>query len=151
LENCIESVLSIGAKKVGLFGLTFKEGTDDLRESPAVELAETLIGKGMELSIYEPTISPHTIHGTNLKFIEDNIPHIWKLLTTDLVALMRNSAVIVFLKKLSEQERASLKILEAGQTCIDFVGALRKEELRARIIVFAVPQTELMSASVAAD
>jgi hypothetical protein len=105
----------------------------------------------MELSIYEPTISPHTIHGTNLKFIEDNIPHIWKLLTTDLVALMRNSAVIVFLKKLSEQERASLKILEAGQTCIDFVGALRKEELRARIIVFAVPQTELMSASVAAD
>jgi GDP-mannose 6-dehydrogenase len=151
LETCIEEVLGTTRRQVGLFGLTFKEGTDDLRESPAVELAETLIGKGLELSIYESAISPGSIHGTNLQFIERNIPHIWKLLTRDLDAMVQNSGVLVLLKKPSKEERIALKGLRADQTCIDIVGALDRDEVRAQIITFGVPQVDWTPAAAAAD
>jgi GDP-mannose 6-dehydrogenase len=128
LETCIESVLSTGHKKVGLFGLTFKEGTDDLRESPAVELAEVLIGKGLEVSIYEPAISPAMIHGANLRFIESTIPHIWKLLTPNMSTLIRDNNLVVILKKLDDHERQALKELRNEQI-IDFVGALPSDRM----------------------
>jgi GDP-mannose 6-dehydrogenase len=139
LETCIEAVLSTGAHRIGLLGLTFKEGTDDLRESPAVELAETLIGKGIDVMIYEPTISSGTIHGANRRFIEGNIPHIWKLLSA-LPVLLQSSEVVVVLKKPSEAELRALGTLRSDQTCIDFVGVLGSEKLAARTIVFGVPQ-----------
>jgi GDP-mannose 6-dehydrogenase len=143
LENCIESVLNTGEKAVGLFGLTFKEGTDDLRESPAVQLAETLIGKGLHLRIYEPAISHDTIHGTNLSFLESNIPHIWKLLTSDLESMIRETKVIVLLKKMNDVERLMLKTtLTADQTCIDLVSTVGSGELEARILTFGAPSLE---------
>ena len=142
LENCINLVLSTGEKSVGLFGLTFKEGTDDLRESPAVELAETLLGKGVRLSIYEPAISHETIHGANLAFIERNIPHIWKLLTPDLLDLLQRD-VIVLLKKLNDAERAVLQALGAEKTCVDFANTLSEGELRARTVISGLPHPEL--------
>lgn len=151
LETCIDAVLDTTRKKIGLFGLTFKEGTDDLRESPAVELAETLIGKGLELSIYEPAISHGSIHGTNLQFIERNIPHIWKLLTRDLETMVQKSNVLVLLKKPAEEERRAFKGLQADQTCIDFVGAFGADEVRAQVTVFGVPQPGLPSTVAAAD
>jgi GDP-mannose 6-dehydrogenase len=147
LEACIERVLATGAKKIGLFGLTFKEGTDDLRESPAVELAERLIGKGLEVSIYEPAISRRTIHGANLEFIESNIPHIWKLLTPDLSQLVQQSSLIVLMKKVDEHEHNALKALRADQSIIDFVGVLEVDELAARTSVFAKPQPQILSAT----
>jgi GDP-mannose 6-dehydrogenase len=139
LESCIESVLNAGRKRIGLFGLTFKEGTDDLRDSPAVELAETLIGKGLDVMIYEPAISPERIHGKNLEFIESNIPHIWKLLTSDLGAMIQGSDVVVLLKKLTEQERLEFRASLAHQICIDFAGTLRPEDLPAEVALFAQP------------
>ena len=147
LEACIESVLETGLRSVGLLGLTFKEGTDDLRESPAVQLAETLIGKGLQVRIYEPAISPGTIHGANLQFIESNIPHIWKLLT-DLPALVQNSNVVVLLRKMGDAERCALQRLRSDQTCIDFVGALSAEQLLASTVVFGVPQAQRAEAAV---
>jgi GDP-mannose 6-dehydrogenase len=149
LESCIESVLNAGRKKIGLFGLTFKEGTDDLRDSPAVELAETLIGKGLDVMIYEPAISPERIHGKNLEFIESNIPHIWKLLTSDLGAMIRRSEVVVLLKKLNEQERLEFRASSAPQTRIDFVGTLRPEDLPAEAPLFSQPQSHSTSAAAA--
>jgi GDP-mannose 6-dehydrogenase len=151
LEACIESVLGEPLQKVGLFGLTFKEGTDDLRESPAVALAETLIGKGAEVIIYEPAISRDTIHGANLRFIESNIPHIWKLLTPDLPALVQNSNVVVLLKKLNDEERRTLKALRPDQKCIDFVGTVRSDELAAQTIIFGEPRQETAATWAIAD
>ena len=142
LESCLQSVLSTGEKKIGLFGLTFKEGTDDLRESPAVELAEALIGKGIDVTIYEPSISHDTIHGTNLAFIERTIPHIWKLLTPRLSDLLE-STVIVLLKNADEEDKKTLRTLRADQTCIDFAGALKGEKLQARMILSGTSQPEL--------
>jgi GDP-mannose 6-dehydrogenase len=142
LQSCIEAVLDSGERSIGLFGLAFKEGTDDLRESPAVELAETLIGKGMRLAIYEPAISQNTIHGANLAFIEKNIPHIWSLLTPDLPALLQ-SRVVVLLKAMSATELAALETLREDQTCFDFANALGARTLAARTVVFAAPRPEL--------
>jgi GDP-mannose 6-dehydrogenase len=147
LETCIESVVETGVRSVGILGLTFKEGTDDLRESPAVQLAETLIGKGMQVSIYEPAISSVSIHGANRRFIEDNIPHVWKLLT-DLPTLVQNSGVVVLLKKLGDAERRALQGLGPHQTCFDFVGALGRQELLAPTVVFGVPDAERAEAAV---
>jgi GDP-mannose 6-dehydrogenase len=151
LEACIESVLSAGRQKVGLLGLTFKEGTDDLRESPSVELAETLVGKGAEVMIYEPAISKATIHGANLSFIESNIPHIWKLLTPDLPTLLLVSNVVVLTKKLSDEERLMLKALRPDQICVDLVGTVNPNELLAQTMVFGVPRPKMTTASIAAD
>jgi len=96
LRACIRLVTDLGKRKVGLVGLSFKAGTDDLRESPAVEFAEALLGKGYELRIVEPTISPGSIYGSNLRFIEQSIPHIWKLLTTDFEQVVRGSGLLRF-------------------------------------------------------
>lgn len=144
LQSCIDSVLSIGEKSIGIFGLTFKEDTDDLRESPAVELAETLIGKGMDVTIYEPSISHDTIHGTNLTYIESNIPHVWKLLTTDLAKMASKSKVIVMLKRVNDKERQILNSLREDQTCIDFVNTIEPAQMAARTIKFAIPSPELI-------
>lgn len=148
MESCIESVLNAGRKNIGLFGLTFKEGTDDLRDSPAVGLAETLIGKGLDVMIYEPVISPERIHGKNLEFIESNIPHIWKLLTSDLGAMIRRSDVVVLLKKLNEQERLEFRASRAHQTCIDFAGTLGPEDSPAETALLAQTAIPLARAAV---
>ncbi|MBV8674551.1 MAG: nucleotide sugar dehydrogenase [Acidobacteriaceae bacterium] len=141
LESCIDLVLSTGEKSIGLFGLTFKEGTDDLRESPAVALAETLLGKGIRLSIYEPAISHETIHGANLAFIERNIPHIWKLLTSDFSDLLKCN-VVVLLKKINDSERAALQALTEERICIDFANTLTEGELKARTVISGLPHPE---------
>jgi GDP-mannose 6-dehydrogenase len=141
LQNCIDFVLETGERSIGIFGLSFKDGTDDLRDSPAVELAEALLGKGLRLTIYEPTISRETIHGTNLGFIEKTIPHIWNLLTPNISELL-SKKVVVLLRNISETERISLLTMAADQTCIDLANTLGKEELSARMLSFAVSGPE---------
>jgi GDP-mannose 6-dehydrogenase len=142
LESCLDSLLSAGAKTVGLFGLTFKEDTDDLRESPAVEMAERLIGKGVNLKVYEPTISERTIHGTNLSFIERSIPHIWKLLTPDLRDLLATECVVL-LKKPTAAELDVLSGLRSSQVCYDFTGIMKDRELAAHKVVFGTARESL--------
>lgn len=144
LQSCIDSVLSLGKRSIGLFGLTFKEDTDDLRESPAVELAEALIGKGMDVRIYEPSISKETIHGTNLSYIERNIPHIWKLLTPNLSELAQHSSVLVLLKKANSTELSILQSMQSDQTCVDYVNTIKSEDMQARVLKFAIPAQELV-------
>ena len=69
-----------GRRRIGLFGLAFKPGTDELRESPFVELAERLIGKGYDLRIYDPSIHLPSLTGTNREYIEEHLPHLKQLL-----------------------------------------------------------------------
>ncbi|HVX65433.1 MAG TPA: nucleotide sugar dehydrogenase [Bryobacteraceae bacterium] len=80
LARAIRSVLDLKVERIGVFGLAFKENTDDLRESPVVALLETLLGKGRSLRVFDPQIRMDQIYGSNQRFILNAIPHIGKLL-----------------------------------------------------------------------
>jgi GDP-mannose 6-dehydrogenase len=127
LRSCIQLVAGIGKRRVGLVGLSFKEGTDDLRESPAVELAERLIGKGFDVRIYEPSIAPGRLHGTNLKFIEKSIPHIWRLMVGTLRDLFQHAEAVVVMQHIKPEERDQFRELGSEQICIDLARTLSGE------------------------
>src|SRR5438034_3781015 len=79
LERTLQRILATGEKRIGMLGLSFKVGTDDLRESPSVALIEVLIGKGFQVKIYDPDVMLARIFGSNKRFIEKEIPHISSL------------------------------------------------------------------------
>jgi len=112
VEQAIDKVLSTGKRRIGLIGLSFKTGTDDLRESSTVALAEQLIGKGMSLLVYDPEVHLSRLLGANKRFIEQHLPHIGNLLRANLEDVVAESdALIVSLSdsRVFEQLRASVR------------------------------------------
>ena len=95
LARAIDFVLQTRRRKIGLIGLSFKNGTDDLRESPLVEVAETLIGKGLELMIYDPQVNVSRLIGANKRFIENSIPHIAGLMTENYIKLVEKCEILI--------------------------------------------------------
>ncbi|MBU0518781.1 nucleotide sugar dehydrogenase [bacterium] len=95
LDYALQMVMREGRRKVGVIGLAFKSGTDDLRESPLVSLVEQLVGKGYPLRIYDENVELSRIFGANRRYIEKEIPHLEKLMTSDLKHLIDFSDVIV--------------------------------------------------------
>jgi GDP-mannose 6-dehydrogenase len=95
LERAVRLVLDAGEREVALLGLSFKNGTDDLRESPLVFLAERLIGKGCRLRIFDPTVTLAKLTGANRHYIEKEIPQIGDLLTSDLDHALRGMRLAV--------------------------------------------------------
>ncbi len=140
LKRCIQAVAESGRRRIGLVGLSFKEGTDDLRESPAVELAERLIGKGFDVRIYEPTIGQGRLHGTNLSFIEKSIPHIWKLLVGNLEDLFQHAEILVVMQNLTKPEDFKhFSEMRREQTCIDLVRTLSPDSVNGEYIAIDLP------------
>jgi GDP-mannose 6-dehydrogenase len=95
VERAARMVLETGRRSVGILGLSFKEGTDDLRESPMVALVEILLGKGLDLKIYDRDVRRSGLIGTNREFIESQVPHIWELMERDLSDVVESSEVLV--------------------------------------------------------
>src|SRR6185437_11750659 len=95
IQIALEQVLETGKKKVGLLGFSFKAGTDDLRESPIVILAEALLGKGYELRIYDRNVSLARLVGANKEYINTQIPHLSSLLCETIDEVIDHSDVIV--------------------------------------------------------
>jgi GDP-mannose 6-dehydrogenase len=95
VRRAVESVLQTRRRRVGIVGLSFKPGTDDLRESPMVALAETLIGKGCEVRILDRSVSIARLTGANRRYIRDEIPHIASLMCGSARALLAHADVIV--------------------------------------------------------
>lgn len=82
-DNVLDRVIDLGARHVAMLGLSFKPGTDDLRESPYVQLAEAMLGKGIGVRIYDANVNPRRVFGANGDFMEEMLPHLQSLLTDD--------------------------------------------------------------------
>jgi GDP-mannose 6-dehydrogenase len=95
IADAVDLIQRTPARKVTLIGLSFKAATDDLRESPYVELAERLIGKGFDLRIHDPIIQPDRLVGANRRFVEQRLPHLHRLLTTSLVDSIEGAEAVV--------------------------------------------------------
>ena len=95
LDLALQKLLATGKRKIGFIGLSFKTGTDDLRESPLVSLAEQLIGKGMQLSIYDPEVRLAQLLGANRSFIQKHLPHIGQMLRAEIEGVIDESEVLV--------------------------------------------------------
>lgn len=116
LDACVDRVLAIGARRVGVLGISFKPGTDDLRDSPMVALVEALLGKGLRLSIYDRHVNLANLTGTNRAFIEQTVPHIASLMKETLQEVLDESDVLVTAQM--DPELARLK--RDAQIVIDF-------------------------------
>ena len=120
IERALDMVLRTGKKRIGVLGFSFKAGTDDLRESPMVTLIETLIGKGLDLVIYDRDVSLARLFGSNKEYIEQGIPHIAKLMRPSIDEVLSASDTIVIGNK-SEEFRQIESRLRPDQTVIDLV------------------------------
>jgi GDP-mannose 6-dehydrogenase len=120
IERGIQAILDKGTRKIGILGFAFKAGTDDLRESPMVEVVERLIGKGYDLRVYDRNVSLATIHGANRDYILNKIPHISRLMVPTVQDVIDHAQTIVIGN--SSPEFADVpKRINDGQTVVDFV------------------------------
>lgn len=120
VERGIRMAMAPGNRRIGVLGMSFKAGTDDLRESPIVQLIETLIGKGMELSIYDADVSRSRLLGANREYIEREIPHIWELVKPTVQAVVDASETIV-IGNPSKEFSALNGSLGGGKVVVDLV------------------------------
>ena len=122
IDRAYEMVRAAGSRNVGVLGLAFKSGTDDLRESPMVAVVERLIGKGAHLAIYDRDVSEARLIGSNREYIEREIPHIWSLMRGSIDEVVDCSEVIVIGNGSGEFRLIEPK-LKPGQVVIDLVRA----------------------------
>lgn len=120
IERAVEAVISTGKKKVAQLGLSFKAGTDDLRESPQVQVIKRLLGEGLDVRIWDKDVSLGRLAGANRQYIEEVIPHIGSLLTDHLEQTVRHGEVVIIgNKSVSKDELA--QYLRRDQIVIDLV------------------------------
>jgi GDP-mannose 6-dehydrogenase len=120
IERAVNMVLATGKKRVGVLGFSFKAGTDDLRESPMVTLIETLIGKGLQLAIYDRDVSLAKLFGANKQYIEREIPHISQLMRSSIDEVLNDADVLVIGNKAQEFRAIEGKVRK-HQILIDLV------------------------------
>jgi GDP-mannose 6-dehydrogenase len=123
VAKAFDMVLRTGRRRIGMLGLSFKAGTDDLRESPIVSLTEMLIGKGMDLAIYDGHVTRSGTVGANREYIEREIPHIWSLMRGSIREVVDGSDVVVIANGAPEF-REIAPTLRQDQIVIDLVRAL---------------------------
>ncbi len=118
-KNAIEIIESKGKRKIGIMGLSFKADTDDLRNSPIVDVAETLLGKGYEIHIYDKNVRISQLTGTNADFITAKLPSLHEIITDDLDAVASASDVLVITNK--EKEFADIPAKYPNKVIVDLV------------------------------
>lgn len=121
IERVVKKLLEFKRKSLGFLGLSFKGGTDDLRESPIVDVVETMIGKGFSIKIFDSNVSLARLIGANREFIENEIPHISSLMCSSATELIKESDVIVVANFSDEFKHALLSEIEDEKTIIDLV------------------------------
>jgi GDP-mannose 6-dehydrogenase len=133
IDHAIAKVLASGKRRIGMIGLSFKTGTDDLRESPLVLLAEHFFGKGLTLQVYDPEVHLSRLLGANRRFIEQHVPHLGSLMRSDIEGVIAESELLVV--GLSDQRifQALEQHVRPGQIVLDLVNIPRRESLRGTV------------------
>jgi GDP-mannose 6-dehydrogenase len=121
IRRAVKTVLESGKKSVGVLGLSFKPGTDDLRESPIIDVIETLLGKGYTIRIHDPFVSLSRLHGANKVYLEQQLPHVSSLMSDDVDELLADSDVIVVASR-HECFRQALGLVREDHVVVDLVG-----------------------------
>ncbi|OFY57403.1 MAG: GDP-mannose dehydrogenase [Bacteroidetes bacterium RBG_13_46_8] len=119
IDRAVEYLAPYKNKRIGMLGLSFKAGTDDLRNSPAVTLIETLLGKGYNIRIYDKNVQVSRLTGTNKEFIDNHIPHLAKLMVDTYFELFDNSDILIVSTKEKEFTSALKKV--ENKTIVDLV------------------------------
>jgi GDP-mannose 6-dehydrogenase len=130
IQRVVDTLTALEYRDVALLGLSFKPGTDDLRESPLVRLAEALIGKGFRLSIYDSDVSMSNVFGRNRAYIERVLPHISDLLKTDLDQVVGGAQVVIIGKRSEAADKVRSQV-RADQRVIDLTRGEQGQPLRA--------------------
>jgi GDP-mannose 6-dehydrogenase len=125
IEKAVKEILALGKRRIGFAGFSFKAGTDDLRESPIVEVIEQLIGKGMEIKLYDRHVAMARLTGANKEYINRTIPHIASLMAPSLDILLKDCEVIVIGNRDAEFTDIPSRV-SAEQTVYDFVRIIGK-------------------------
>jgi GDP-mannose 6-dehydrogenase len=116
----LQLIMAKGHMRVGILGFSFKEGTDDLRESAMIEVIERLVGKGYDLRIYDKNVQLAKLVGANREFVLNRIPHIAALMVDDIGAVLEHGRTIVIGNK-DPEFRTIPERLQDGQCIVDFV------------------------------
>lgn len=120
IDRAVDMVMGTGKRKIAQLGLSFKAGTDDLRESPQVQLIKRLMGEGLEVRVWDEDVSLGRLAGANRQYIEEVIPHIGSVLTADLESVMRTAEVVILGNKSASRERLA-PYLKSEQIVIDLI------------------------------
>ncbi len=119
VDRAIEAVLRTNQRKIAFLGLSFKAGTDDLRESPQVQMIKRLLGEGCHVKIWDQDVSLGRLAGSNRQYIEEVIPHIGSLLSSEFEDVVNSGEVVIIATKI-DKERL-VRSLKPSQTVIDLV------------------------------
>jgi GDP-mannose 6-dehydrogenase len=133
VEYAIRKVLATGSRQVGFIGLSFKTGTDDLRESPLVTLAEQLVGKGVRLRVFDPEVHLSRLLGANRRFIEQQLPHLAELMRETLAEVTAECDVLVVGLATKEIFAALEEHVTERHYILDLVGLPNRAALRGRV------------------
>jgi GDP-mannose 6-dehydrogenase len=125
VERALEAVMRTNKRKIAQLGLSFKAGTDDLRESPQVLLVKRLLGEGYELKVWDKDVSLGRLAGSNRQYIEEVIPHIGSLLSADLEDVLQWAEVVIIGNKSAKKDELT-KHLRQDQVVIDLVNLDKK-------------------------
>jgi GDP-mannose 6-dehydrogenase len=120
VDRAVDMVMSTGKKKIAQLGLSFKAGTDDLRESPQVQLIKRLMGEGLDVRVWDEDVSLGRLAGANRQYIEEVIPHIGSVLSADLEDVLRSAEVVILGNKSASKERLA-QYLRPEQIVIDLI------------------------------
>jgi len=126
IAKVVRTLLSYKGRNLGFLGLSFKHGTDDLRESPILEVIETMIGKGFGVSIYDQYVSIAKLIGSNKEYIEKEIPHVSSLMCSSARQLIEQSDVIVVSTSSDEFREALTNGVRNDQVVVDLVRIVRE-------------------------
>ncbi len=120
VDRAVDMVMSTGRKKIAQLGLSFKAGTDDLRESPQVQLIKRLMGEGLDVRVWDEDVSLGRLAGANRQYIEEVIPHIGSVLSADLESVLCSAEVVILGNKSASKERLA-QYLRPEQIVVDLI------------------------------